>query len=172
MVGLLFKLCMRGENTTRNAWLSAGLPDSVPATTLDRQCGSSQQAVYFAAQGVIPRAYDLVVACGIESMSRVPMWSNMPAGADPVGPGVAARFPGGLVPQGTSAELIAAKWSISRSQMDEFATRSHQRAGAAHADGLFAPELAPVRTDAGLVTSVHGSGVPGPPYPAVDEGSV
>jgi acetyl-CoA acyltransferase len=140
-------------NTTRNAWLSAGLPDSVPATTIDRQCGSSQQAVHFAAQGVISGAYDLVIACGVESMSRVPMWSNVPAGADPFGPGVAARFPGGLVPQGISAELIAAKWSISREQMDEFATRSHQRAAAAHAEGLFAAELAPVRTDAGQVTS-------------------
>jgi acetyl-CoA acyltransferase len=140
-------------NTTRNAWLSAGLPDSVPATTIDRQCGSSQQAVHFAAQGVISGAYDLVIACGVESMSRVPMWSNVPAGADPFGPGVAARFPDGLVPQGISAELIAAKWSISRSQMDEFATRSHQRAAAAHAEGLFAAELAPVRTDAGLVTN-------------------
>jgi acetyl-CoA acyltransferase len=139
-------------NTTRNAWLSAGLPDSVPATTIDRQCGSSQQAVHFAAQGVISGAYDLVIACGVESMSRVPMWSNVPAGADPFGPGVAARFPGGLVPQGVSAELIAAKWSISREQMDEFATRSHQRAATAHAEGLFAAELAPVRTDAGLVT--------------------
>ncbi|GAB2867561.1 thiolase family protein [Actinoallomurus bryophytorum] len=139
-------------NTTRNAWLSAGLPDSVPATTIDRQCGSSQQAVHFAAQGVISGAYDVVVACGVESMSRVPMWSNVPAGTDPFGPGVAARFPGGLVPQGISAELIAAKWSISREQMDEFAGRSHQRAAAAHAEGLFAAELAPVRTDAGLVT--------------------
>jgi acetyl-CoA acyltransferase len=140
-------------NTTRNAWLAAGLPDSVPATTIDRQCGSSQQAVHFAAQGVISGAYDLVIACGVESMSRVPMWSNVPTGADPFGPGVAARFPDGLVPQGISAELIAAKWSITREQMDEFATRSHQRAAQAHSNGLFDTELAPVRTDAGLVTS-------------------
>jgi acetyl-CoA acyltransferase len=139
-------------NTTRNAWLSAGFPDSVPATTIDRQCGSSQQAVHFAAQGVIAGAYDLVVACGIESMSRVPMWSNVPQGADPFGPGMAERFPGGLVPQGISAELIAAKWSISREQMDDFATLSHRRAAEAHADGLFATELAPVRTDAGLIS--------------------
>ncbi|MDN3354041.1 thiolase family protein [Actinomadura sp. DC4] len=140
-------------NTTRNAWLAAGLPEEVPATTIDRQCGSSQQAVHFAAQGVISGAYDLVIACGVESMSRVPMWSNVPAGADPFGPGVAARFPDGLVPQGISAELIAAKWSIGREQMDEFATRSHRLAAQAHADGLFDAELTPVRTDAGLVTS-------------------
>jgi acetyl-CoA acyltransferase len=138
-------------NTTRNAWLSAGFPDSVPATTIDRQCGSSQQAAHFAAQGVISGAYDLVIACGVESMSRVPMWSNVPPGTDPFGPGMAERFPGGLVPQGISAELIAAKWSISRARMDDYATLSHRRAAEAHARGLFTAELAPVRTDAGLV---------------------
>ncbi|NUS90651.1 MAG: thiolase family protein, partial [Streptomyces sp.] len=132
-------------NLTRYAWLSAGFPDTVPATTVDRQCGSSQQAVHFAAQGVISGAYDLVVACGVESMSRVPMWSNVPAGVDPFGPGIAARYPEGLVPQGISAELIAAKWSLTRDQMDEFATASHQKAARATAEGRFAAELAPVR---------------------------
>ncbi|MFI6503278.1 thiolase family protein [Nonomuraea typhae] len=127
-------------NTTRYAWLSAGFPDSVPAVTVDRQCGSSQQAVHFAAQGVIAGAYDLVVACGVESMGRVPMWSNVPPGKDPFGPGVAARFPGGLVPQGVSAELIAAKWSLSREQMDAFAASSHAKASAAD----FSAELAPI----------------------------
>ncbi|MFF4614952.1 thiolase family protein [Nonomuraea jabiensis] len=127
-------------NTTRNAWLAAGLPESVPAVTVDRQCGSSQQAVHFAAQGVMSGAYDLVVACGVESMSRVPMWSNVPAGADPFGPALAARFPGGLVPQGISAELIAAKWSLSREQLDEFSADSHRKAAASS----FAGELAPV----------------------------
>ncbi|RCH68819.1 thiolase family protein [Streptomyces sp. SDr-06] len=131
-------------NTTRYAWLSAGFPDSVPATTVDRQCGSSQQAVHFAAQGVMSGAYDLVVACGVESMSRVPMWSNVPAGADPFGPGVTARYPEGLVPQGISAELIAAKWSIGRERMDEFATASHHKAARAWEDGLFAAQTAPI----------------------------
>jgi acetyl-CoA acyltransferase len=131
-------------NTTRWAALSAGLPESVPATTVDRQCGSSQQAAHFAAQGVIAGAYDLVVACGVESMSRVPMWSNVPAGADPFGPGIAARYPDGLVPQGISAELIAAKWGISRAAMDEFSAASHQKAAAAHADGRFADAIVPV----------------------------
>src|SRR6201991_762124 len=120
-------------NTTRYAVLAAGLPESVPATTVDRQCGSSQQAVHFGAQGVIAGAYDVVIACGVESMSRVPMWSNVPPGADPFGPSLAERFPGGLVPQGISAELIAAKWSIGREEMDAFATESHHRAAAAHA---------------------------------------
>ncbi|WP_431960925.1 thiolase family protein [Actinacidiphila sp. bgisy160] len=136
-------------NTTRWAWLSAGFPDSVPATTVDRQCGSSQQAVHFAAQGVIAGAYDVVVACGVESMSRVPMWSNVTPGADPFGPGIAARFPGGLVPQGISAELIAAKWSLSREAMDDFAAQSHRKAAAAWADGAFDTEVAPL---AGLGT--------------------
>jgi len=135
-------------NTTRYAVLAAGLPESLPATTVDRQCGSSQQAVHFAAQGVIAGAYDAVIACGIESMSRVPMWSNVPAGADPFGPSVAARYPDGLVPQGISAELIAAKWDLSRAELDEFAALSHQRAAAAAAAGRFSNEIVPVHVGA------------------------
>ncbi|WP_046727183.1 thiolase family protein [Streptomyces humi] len=131
-------------NTTRYAVLSAGLPETVPATTVDRQCGSSQQAVHFAAQGVMSGAYDIVVACGVESMSRVPMWSNVPPGKDPFGPGVAARYPEGLVPQGISAELIAAKWSIGRAEMDDFAVSSHAKAAAAWAAGRFDAEVAPL----------------------------
>lgn len=131
-------------NTTRYALLSAGFPESVPATTVDRQCGSSQQAVHFAAQGVMAGAYDLVVACGVESMSRVPMWSNVPPGADPFGPGVAARYPEGLVPQGVSAELIAAKWSLTRERMDTFAVASHHKAAEAWASGRFDAEVAPL----------------------------
>jgi acetyl-CoA acyltransferase len=131
-------------NTTRYAVLAAGLPESVPATTVDRQCGSSQQAVHFAAQGVMAGAYDVVIACGVESMSRVPMWSNVPAGADPFGPGVAARYPDGLVPQGISAELIAAKWELPRSDLDRFALESHRRAAAATEAGLFVEEIVPI----------------------------
>src|ERR1700710_863578 len=132
-------------NTTRYAALSAGLPESVPATTIDRQCGSPQQAVHFAAQGLIAGAYDIVVAGGVESMSRVPMWSNVPAGADPFGPGIAARYPDGLVPQGISAELIAAKWGLKREELDAFAAESHRRAAAATADGLFGAEILPLK---------------------------
>ncbi|MFD8068265.1 thiolase family protein [Streptomyces parvulus] len=131
-------------NTTRYALLSAGFPESVPATTVDRQCGSSQQAVHFAAQGVMAGAYDMVVACGVESMSRVPMCSNVPAGTDPFGPGVAARYPDGLVPQGIGAELIAAKWSLSRERMDAFAVSSHRKAAAAWESGRFDAEIAPL----------------------------
>ncbi|MHC5906438.1 thiolase family protein [Streptomyces sp. S6] len=131
-------------NTTRYAVLAAGFPESVPATTVDRQCGSSQQAVHFAAQGVMAGAYDLVVACGVESMSRVPMWSNVPEGKDPFGPGVARRYPEGLVPQGVSAELITAKWSLTRAQLDEFAASSHHKAADAWGRGRFDTEVAPL----------------------------
>ncbi|HEX5114089.1 MAG TPA: thiolase family protein [Pseudonocardiaceae bacterium] len=132
-------------NTTRWAWLSAGFPETVPATTVDRQCGSSQQAVSFAAQGVLAGAYDLVVAGGVESMSRVPMWSNVPAGQDPFGPLIATRYPDGLVPQGISAELVAAKWGLSRTEMDAFALTSHAKAAQAVADGRFAREIVPIK---------------------------
>ena len=140
-------------NNARYAWLSAGFPETVPATTVDRQCGSSQQAVHFAAQGVISGAYDIVVACGVESMSRVPMWSNVPPGKDPFGPGVAARYPDGLVPQGISAELIAAHWKLDREAMDAFSADSHAKAARAWDAGLFDAETAPVTTPEGhLVT--------------------
>jgi acetyl-CoA acetyltransferases len=131
--------------------LAAGFPESVPGVTVDRQCGSSQQAAHFAAQGVISGAYDIVVASGVESMSRVPMGSSR-AGGDPFGPALAQRYPEGLVPQGISAELIAQKWGLSRSQLDEFAARSHQRAAAAWRDGRFAREVSPIK-----VTRADGS---------------
>ncbi|MFJ6833956.1 thiolase family protein [Streptomyces sp. NPDC091209] len=142
--GTVDQIGEQAMNTTRYAVLSAGFPESVPATTVDRQCGSSQQAVHFAAQGVMSGAYDMVVACGVESMSRVPMWSNVPAGADPFGPGVAERYPEGLVPQGISAELIAAKWGISRERMDAFAVGSHEKAAQAWSGGLLDAEVAPL----------------------------
>ncbi|RVU23887.1 thiolase family protein [Streptomyces antnestii] len=142
--GTVDQVAEQAMNTTRYAVLSAGFPESVPATTVDRQCGSSQQAVHFAAQGVISGAYDMAIAGGVESMSRVPMWSNVPAGADPFGPGVAARYPDGLVPQGISAELIAAKWSLTRERMDAYAVDSHRKAAEAWAGGLFDAEVAPL----------------------------
>ncbi|MFG1695404.1 thiolase family protein [Nonomuraea sp. NPDC049309] len=138
--GCVDQVAEQAMNTTRYAWLAAGFPDSVPAVTVDRQCGSSQQAVHFAAQGVLSGAYDLVIACGVESMSRVPMWSNVPPGTDPFGPGLAARYPDGLVPQGISAELIAAKWSLSRERLDAFSAQSHAKAAAAD----FSAEMAPI----------------------------
>ncbi|PWI05083.1 steroid 3-ketoacyl-CoA thiolase [Streptomyces sp. NWU339] len=143
----------QAQNTTRWAMLSAGLPESVPATTVDRQCGSSQQAVHFAAQGVLAGAYDLAIACGVESMSRVPMWSNVSPGTDPLGPGIASRYPDGLLPQGISAELIAAKWSLPRELLDSFALTSHLRAATARAEGLFTDEIVPVAVDGRNVTT-------------------
>jgi acetyl-CoA acyltransferase len=131
-------------NITRWGVLGAGLPEAVPATTVDRQCGSSQQAVHFAAQGIMSGAYEVVIACGIESMSRVPMGSNVLPGSDPFGLLVAARYPEGLVPQGVSAELIAQRWSLSREDLDEFATLSHRKAAAAQSKGLFDAEIVPV----------------------------
>ncbi|MEV0694757.1 thiolase family protein [Streptomyces sp. NPDC050388] len=142
----------QAQNTTRWAMLSAGLPESVPATTVDRQCGSSQQAVHFVAQGVLAGAYDLAIACGVESMSRVPMWSNVSPGTDPLGPGIASRYPDGLLPQGISAELIAAKWSLPRELLDSFAVTSHLRAATARAEGLFTDEIVPVAVDGRNVT--------------------
>lgn len=130
-------------NISRSALLSAGFPDSVPATTIDRQCGSSQQAAHFAAQGVIAGAYDIVIACGVESMSRIPMGTSS-IGQDSFGPGVAARYPEGLVNQGISAELIAAKWGFDRDAVDSYSARSHQRAAAAAAAGNFDREIAPI----------------------------
>jgi acetyl-CoA acyltransferase len=127
-------------NIARSAALAAGFPESVPATTVDRQCGSSQQAVHFAAQGVIAGAYDIVIACGVESMSRVPM-GTASAGADTLGPSLAARYPEGLVKQGVAAELVAARWKFDRDALDAYAAASHQRAAAALDTGFFANEV-------------------------------
>jgi acetyl-CoA acyltransferase len=135
----------QAANITRTAVLSSGLPESVPAVTIDRQCGSSQQAAAFAAQGVIAGAYDIVIACGVESMSRVPMGSNA-GGASPSGELLSARYPDGLVNQGVAAELVASRWGLSRAELDDFAATSHQRAAEAAAAGAFEGELMPVPT--------------------------
>ncbi|WP_329323041.1 MULTISPECIES: thiolase family protein [unclassified Streptomyces] len=142
--GTVTQVGEQAANLTRYAVLSAGFPESVPATTVDRQCGSSQQAVHFAAQGVLSGAYDIVVACGVESMSRVPMGSNVGDAGNPFGPGIVERYPEGLVPQGISAELITAKWGLSREQLDTYAVGSHQKAAAAWENGLFDAEVAPL----------------------------
>jgi acetyl-CoA acyltransferase len=135
----------QASNMTRRAALAAGYPESVPATTVDRQCGSSQQAIHFAAQGVISGAYDLAVATGSESMSRIPMGSNLVGTEDPAGVGFIERYPEGLVPQGISAELIAARWGISRTEMDEFALSSHAKAAPATEEGRFKREITAIR---------------------------
>ncbi|MEV6222614.1 thiolase family protein [Nocardia fluminea] len=151
--GIVTQSGEQGANMTRRAALAAGYPESVPATTVDRQCGSSQQAIHFAAQGVIAGAYDIVVAAGVESMGRVPMGANLVGVTDLSGVAFAQRYPDDLVPQGISAELIAAKWGLTRTQLDEFALGSHEKAARATKDGLFAEELAPINgleTDEGI----------------------
>ena len=148
ITGCVMQVGEHSLNIGRMATLSAGFPESVPATTVDRQCGSSQQSLHFAAQGVIAGAYDVAIASGIESMSRVPMGSSV-AGQNPQGQRLRERYPEGLVNQGVSAELIAAKWGLSREDVDAFAAESHRRAQAATEDGRAAAELHPVTIDRG-----------------------
>jgi acetyl-CoA acyltransferase len=144
-----------GEQTmdiARNAVLSAGWPLSVPGTTVDRQCGSSQQSVHFAAAGLISGQYDVVVAGGAESMSRVPMPAVV-GDANPFGSALDSRL-GGVPPnQGIGAETIAERWDLSRTRLDEFALLSHERAAAAQDDGRFADQLVPITLDDGTVVT-------------------
>ncbi|MEC5183059.1 acetyl-CoA acyltransferase [Cryobacterium sp. MP_3.1] len=165
--GCLTQVGEQSTNITRTALLSAGFPESVPGTTIDRQCGSSQQAATFAAQGVLAGSYDIVIACGVESMSRIPLGSaggptpaggsdaagrsegwGSPASAiisqDPHGRLMHARYPQGLVGQGVSAELISAKWGLTRTELDTYAARSHRLAAEAAARGDFDATLLPV----------------------------
>ncbi|MEV1129963.1 thiolase family protein [Agromyces sp. NPDC049794] len=141
--GCVSQIGEQSYNITRNAVLAAGFPETVPGTTIDRQCGSSQQAATFAAQAVLAGHADIVIACGVESMSRVPLGSSA-VGADPYGSRLRARYPEGLVNQGVSAELIAAKWGFSREELDAFSARSHLLASVAGETGAFATEVVPV----------------------------
>lgn len=141
LAGCVSQVGEQAGNVGRMAWLAAGLPQHVPAVTVERKCGSSQQAAHFAAQGVIAGAYDIAVVAGIESMSRIPMGSST-IGMDPYGPSVTERY--GLIPQGISAELIAAKWKLSRDQQDAYAVDSHARAGARADAGGFDREIVPI----------------------------
>lgn len=127
--GCLSQVGQQAVNITRNAVLAAGFPHTVPGTTVDRQCGSSQQAAHFAAQGVIAGVYDIVIACGVELMSKNPI-NYATLGEDPFGPMAGARYPDGLVGQGVSSELIAARWNLSREELDEYSERSHRLAAA------------------------------------------
>jgi acetyl-CoA acyltransferase len=148
IMGCVSQVGEQAFNVGRNAVLAAGWPESVPATTIDRQCGSSQQALHFAAQGVMSGAYDVAVAAGVEVMSRVAMGSSVGKDAGwPMGPRVAARYEavGGMVNQGIGAEMIADQWGISREELDEFAVESHRRAARATAEGRFEDEIVPVR---------------------------
>jgi acetyl-CoA acetyltransferase family protein len=144
IVGCVSQIGEQGLNLGRNAVLAAGFPESVPATTVDRQCGSSQQAIHFAAQGVISGAYDIAIAGGVESMTRVPMGSTAQGPGAPFGPLMVERYHHSLVPQGISADLIAQKWEISREQLDEFSLESHRRAARATAEGRFTSQILPI----------------------------
>ena len=153
ITGCVSQVGEQSLNVGRNAWLAAGFPETIPATTVDRQCGSSQQAIHFAAQGVMAGAYDLVVASGVENMTRVPMGSSM-AGANPFGQQLFARYEGKLVPQGISADLIASRWNITREDSDDFGYRSHLKAAAATRAGYFKREILPLK-----VTGAEGEQV-------------
>ncbi|MGS2809181.1 MULTISPECIES: thiolase family protein [Nocardia] len=150
IAGCVLQQEQQSGNLGRHAVLAAGFPESVPAVTIDRQCGSGQQAVSFAAQAVMAGSHDLVVACGVESMSQVPMPPAMVPGA-PLGPQYSprelARYDGGLMAQGASSELLNEKFDLGRDTLDAFSIRSHQRALAATRAGRFADQLVPIRRD-------------------------
>lgn len=145
ILGCVMQTGEQGINVGRNAVLAAGFPEEVPGTTVDRQCGSGQQAIHFAAQGVMAGAYDVAIAGGVESMTRVPMGITAQQGPGvPFGPRMMDRYERSLVPQGISAELIAEHWGIGREELDEIAYQSHQRAMRATEEGRFERELLPI----------------------------
>jgi acetyl-CoA acyltransferase len=146
ITGCVSQVGEQAINVGRNAWLGAGLPEHVPSTTVDRQCGSSQQAAHFAAQGVMAGAYDLVVASGVELMTRVPMGSSFANGPGfPFTQRMFERYEGNLVPQGISAEIIAGRWDLTREQADELGYRSQMLAQQATKEGRFQREIFPIK---------------------------
>ena len=155
--GCVHQVAEQTYNVARNAVIAAGWPESVPGTTLDRQCGSSQQAVHSAAAMVVSGQADVVVAGGVEVMSRVPMGASV-LDRDPFGDRFADRYDGRRPHMGLGAEEIARRWGFSRTQLDEFALSSHERAAAAQKDGLFTDQVVPVETVAGT-TFEHDEGI-------------
>ncbi len=150
VIGCVDQVGEQGFNIARNAALIAGLPLDVCGVTLDRMCGSGQQAANFAAMGVMAGQYDVVIAGGVEHMTRVPMGSNGEGpGEGPISPKLSERYT--IVPQGLSAELIAEKWGLKRQELDEFSAQSHEKAGRAIAEGRFKREIAPVTLPDGTV---------------------
>jgi acetyl-CoA acyltransferase len=141
--GCVMQVGEQSVNVTRNAVLAAGFPESVPATTVDRQCGSSQQAIHFAAQGVIAGSYDVVIACGVESMTRVPMGSAASGPGKPFGPAMMRRYNNTLFNQGISAEMMAERWKLDRTSLDQYSLESHLRAARATEQGWFCREILP-----------------------------
>ena len=153
LLGCVSQVGEQTMNIARQAVLAAGFDERVPATTIDRQCGSSQQAAHFAAQGVMAGQYDIVIAGGVESMSRVPLGIAASVAGSPFSPRLHERYPEGLVNQGVSAKLIAERWGLSRDDLDAYAAQSHARAARAAAEGRFDSQLLPVPTEAGEVTA-------------------
>lgn len=145
IMGCVSQTGEQGVNIGRNAALGAGFPEEVPGMTIDRQCGSSQQAAHFAAQGVMAGVYDIAIAAGVESMTRVPMLVTAQQGPGvPFGPKMLKRYDHALVPQGVSAEMVAAKWGIGREELDLLSLESHQRAARATEEGRFEGQIVPV----------------------------
>jgi acetyl-CoA acyltransferase len=145
IVGCVSQVGEQSLNVGRNAALAAGFAETVPGTTVDRQCGSSQQAIHFAAQGVLSGAYDIVIAGGVEAMTRVPLGSSYQQGPGaPFGSRMLRRYDNGLVHQGISADLVAQKWELSRAELDEFSLESHRRAARATAEGRFRSQIIPI----------------------------
>jgi len=142
--GCVSQVGEQSTNVTRNAWVAAGFPQQVPATTVDRQCGSSQQAMHFGAAGIVAGHYDLVVVCGVEAMSRVPLASNARGGTGPFPPSFLEHIDGRLWAQFRVAQVLAERWGITREDMDAFSLESHRRAAAAWDSGHFAREAVPV----------------------------
>src|SRR6516164_1411379 len=154
VAGCVSQVGEQSTNIARNGWVSAGFPQSVPATTVDRQCGSSQQAVHFGAAGVAAGHYDLVIACGVEAMSRVPLASNARGGTGPFPPSFLEVIDGRLWMQFRVAQVLADQWKITREEMDEYALESHRRAALASDSGHFAREAiaVPLRDEHGALT--------------------
>jgi acetyl-CoA acetyltransferase family protein len=143
LMGCVSQVGEQSGTPGRWAWLAAGLPEHVPAVTIDRRCGSGQQAIDYAAQAIMAGAYDIAVAGGVESMSRIPMISAR-IGQDPFGPSARARYDDKLVPQGVSAEIVAARFGLTRSALDSYAAQSHRRAAACADAGSFKSEIVPI----------------------------
>jgi acetyl-CoA acyltransferase len=145
IMGNVSQIGEQAYNVGRNAALAAGFPESVPGVTIDRQCGSSQQSAHFAAQAIMAGAQDIVIAAGVENMTRVPMGITAQNGPGlPFGAKMLERYANGLVPQGISAEMIAEKWAISREELDELSLESHRRASRATEEGRFQGQIIPV----------------------------
>jgi acetyl-CoA acyltransferase len=160
--GCVMQVGEQGVNIGRNAVLAAGFPESVPATTVDRQCGSSQQAVHFAAQGIMAGSYDITIACGVESMTRVPMGASVASGPGrPFGPAVMKRYNDSRFNQGISAEMMAERWKLGREELDAYSLESHKRAARATDEGRFHRQIlpVPVATESGSAEVTRDEGI-------------